>query len=100
MKYDKLVRDKIPEYITKKGDKPIFHIADEAEYWQKLKEKLVEEVNEFIKDENIEELADVEEVLEAIIKYKSFELTQIKEAKDKKAAEKGVFKDRIVLDES
>jgi predicted house-cleaning noncanonical NTP pyrophosphatase (MazG superfamily) len=100
MKYNKLVRDKIPEYIIKKGGKPVFYIADEEMYWQKLKEKLAEEVNEFIKDENMEELADIEEVLEAIRSYKKFEISKIREIQELKAAERGKFKERIIIDES
>jgi len=100
MKYNKLVRDKIPEYIKNKGGAPIFHIADEKEYWLKLKEKLTEEVNEFLESENVEELADILEVFEAIRDYKKFPAGKIKEIKRKKLKERGGFKDKIILDES
>lgn len=100
MKYNKLVRDKIPEYIRKKGGNPITHIADDAEYWQKLKDKLLEEVEEFKKDESIEELADLLEVIDAIFEYKKLDRNEVEEMKSKKADEKGKFKDMIILDES
>ena len=100
MKYNKLVRDKIPEYILKKGGNPITHIADDIEYWQKLKEKLIEEMEEFKKDENIEEFADLLEVIDAIADYKKFDRDEVEKARSKKAAERGRFKDKIILDES
>ena len=100
MKYDKLVRDKIPEYIKSKGGTPITHIADDAEYWQKLKEKLVEEFDEFKKDESLEEFADLLEVIDALAEYKNFDRAAIEAIKRKKAEERGKFRGRIILDES
>jgi predicted house-cleaning noncanonical NTP pyrophosphatase (MazG superfamily) len=100
MKYNKLVRDKIPEYIRTKGVEPVFHIANEEEYWEKLKEKLLEEMEEFKKDESLEEFADLLEVIDAIADYKQFEKGEIQQIKEKKAEKRGKFKERIILDES
>ncbi len=100
MKYNKLVRDKIPEIIKQKGATLISHIADEKEYWEKLKEKLLEEIKEFSKNEVIEEMADILEVIEAIIDYKEFDIEEITEIKEKKAQVRGKFKERIILEES
>jgi|SRR3989344_4203612 len=100
MKYDKLVRDKIPDYIKSKGGNVIFHIANDKEYWLKLKEKLHEEVSEFLKAESIEEMADILEVIDAIINYKSFSRKELENIKNKKAKERGKFQDKIILDES
>lgn len=100
MKYNKLVRDKIPEYILSKGGTPLTHIADETEYWQKLKEKLIEEFDEFKHDESPEEFADLLEVIDAIGTYKNFDRAMIEEIRKKKADERGRFANRIILDES
>lgn len=100
MKYDKLVRDKIPEIIESKGGKAMIHIADEEEYWIKLKEKLLEEIKEFSENESIEELADIQEVLNAIRDYKGFPESEVEEARRAKAEKRGAFKKRIILEES
>lgn len=100
MKYNKLVRDKIPEYIKSKGGVPITHIADDEEYWHKLKEKLIEEVKEFTEAESLEEMADVWEIIEAVMDYKKFDKNGLQKIKNKKAKERGKFKNKIILEES
>lgn len=100
MKYNKLVRDKIPEYVRSKGGNPVFRVADDTEYWQKLKEKLREEAEEFEKDEKIDELADILEIIYAICDYKNFDLKEIESIRGSRAKERGRFKDKIILEES
>ncbi|MBI4193078.1 MAG: nucleoside triphosphate pyrophosphohydrolase [Candidatus Colwellbacteria bacterium] len=100
MKYNKLVRDKVPEIITSKGEACMTHIASDAEYWEKLTEKLVEEAGEFREGGTIEELSDVLEVADAIANYKGFDQAMIRDIRDRKIAEKGGFSGRIILDES
>ena len=100
MKYNKLVRDRIPEIIKNKGGVPVTHVADDIEYWQKLKEKLQEEVSEFEEAETKEEMADILEVIDAICDYKKFDKKGLEEIKTKKAEERGKFKNKIILDES
>ena len=100
MKYDKLVRDKIPDIIKEKGGESKTHIAEEAEFFEKLNVKLREEVEEFLKDDNPEEMADILEVLEALAESKNINWQDIVAIKKSKAEKRGRFKKRIILEES
>lgn len=100
MKYNKLVRDNIPEYIRSKGAEPVIRIADYPEYGAKLLEKLQEETAELLESKSIEEIADILEVLDAICEYNGFSKTEVEKIKVQKAIEKGKFQKRIILEES
>ena len=97
MEYNKLVRDKIPEIIAGKGETAETRTASPEEYWLKLKEKLSEEVAEFKTAENQEELADILEVIDAIIAHKGFNPEEIQRIQTEKATERGRFEKRIIL---
>jgi predicted house-cleaning noncanonical NTP pyrophosphatase (MazG superfamily) len=100
MKYNKLVRDNIPTVLNDKGVKYITHIADDEEYLQKLNEKLIEEVNEFRESGELEELADILEVIEAICQQKNFDKQILNSIRESKAKQKGLLKNKIILDET
>lgn len=100
MKYNKLVRDKIPDIVKQKGGVPIVHIADDEEYWNKLKEKLLEEIKEFSENEIIEEMADIQEVINAMCDYKGFDKESVEAARKEKAEDRGMFGKKIILEES
>lgn len=100
MKYNKLIRDKIPEILKNKNIDFITHVASDEEYWNKLKEKLQEEVDEFIKDDNSEELADILEVIYAICDYQNVSKSELEKIRKEKSEKRGAFKDKIILDET
>ena len=64
-RFDKLVRDKIPQIIEASGKTPITRILDREEYMTCLETKLDEEVCEFHESKAMEELADILEVVYA-----------------------------------
>lgn len=100
MKYDKLVRDNIPEIVKQKGGNPVTHIAGDEEYRQKLNEKLQEEVAEFLESGEEEELADIAEVIRAIAATRGMTPEDLEALREKKTAERGAFKKKIILEES
>ena len=93
----KLIRDNIPAIIEAQGRNATFHILDDAEYSKELERKLDEEVQEFHSDRNLEELADILEVVYALAEDLGCSKEQLLEAYKKKHAERGGFRGRIFL---
>ena len=99
MKYNKLIRDKIPEIVKEKGKIPLTHIATDEEYKQKLYEKLKEETEEFLEKPSNEELSDILEVIHSICKLNNLKIEDLELLRKKKAKERGSFNNHIILDE-
>jgi len=96
--FDKLVRDKIPEYLQQIGKNPHTHIATDQEYWKELKAKLREETEEFLESEQEEEIVDIQEVIDAILSYKKIDPKHLRMLKRDKAKKRGKFAKRIILE--
>lgn len=97
MIYNKLVRDRIPEIIKNQGETPHFRILGDAEYTQGLERKLDEEVAEFHKEQNLEELADILEVVFALSETLGHSREELMEVYRKKNEKRGGFRERIFL---
>lgn len=96
--HNKLVRDKIPEIIEKSGKSCVTHILSEDEYIAALETKLNEEVAEYQADKNLEEMADVLEVLQALCVARGYSLDELEGMRKKKAEERGGFGEKIFLE--
>ena len=96
--YNKLVRDKISEIIEADGKICATHILSEEEYIAAHEAKLNEEVAEYQTDKNLEEMADILEVLQSICVARGYTLEELEVVRAKKTAEKGGFEERIFLE--
>jgi predicted house-cleaning noncanonical NTP pyrophosphatase (MazG superfamily) len=97
--YNKLVRDRIPEIILKNGEQPITEILNDDKYKEMLDKKILEEVNEYLIDDNVEELADIMEVILAILKFKNVDISEFENIVKNKRDKKGGFEEKIFLKE-
>jgi predicted house-cleaning noncanonical NTP pyrophosphatase (MazG superfamily) len=94
----KLVRDKIPEIIERAGRNCHVRVLDDAEYFLELKRKLLEEVNEFLAETNLEELADIVEVIYSLAKAIGHDANQLEALRCKKNSERGAFEQKLFLE--
>lgn len=95
--YNKLVRDNIPEIIEQSGKKCSTVILSDEEYLKMVDSKLDEELAEYHKDQNIEELADLLEVIYAATKARGYSLEELEKIRAAKAEKRGAFDKKILL---
>lgn len=91
----KLVRDRIPEMTGEQGRKLKFTKIPKAKFKRALAAKLVEEAKEYQESLKVEELADVLEVLLALLKETKVSWSQLTKVRLKKLKERGAFRARI-----
>jgi len=98
-KYNKLVRDCIPENIEASGRTCVTEILSDEEYLKMLDAKLDEELAEYHADQNIEELADLLEVIQACAVARGYTVDELEQVRADKAAKRGGFEKKILLKE-
>ncbi len=99
IKYDKLIRDKIPEIIEESGKKCTVEIMDNDTYIKYLDAKLNEELAEYQADKSLEELADLLEVMYSVVIARGYSVEKLEKVRKEKADKRGGFKKRLLLKE-
>lgn len=97
MIYYKLIRDNIPEICRQNGKTAVTKTLDDKKYRKALRKKLLEETNEYLASEELSELADILEVVDALAKLQGSDFEKVMELKKKKAETNGAFDERLLL---
>lgn len=96
--HNKLVRDRIPEIIEKSGKTASARMLSHEEYLKRLDEKLSEELNEYLKDQSMEEIADLLEVIHAVVNARGSDMDEVEKIRLQKKEKRGGFEQRIFLE--
>lgn len=97
VRYNKLVRDRIPEIIEKTGKTSAVSVLPEPDYLDMLDAKLNEELAEYQESKSMEELADLLEVIRAVAAARGSSIGEVERIRQEKAAERGGFEKRLLL---
>jgi predicted house-cleaning noncanonical NTP pyrophosphatase (MazG superfamily) len=96
-KYNKVIRDKIPEIIADSGKKYCLKQLDDASFLAELEKKLIEEVNEYSESKDVEELADLLEVIYRISELRGVNSDELDEIRRDKGQKRGKFDSNLFL---
>lgn len=97
--YNKLVRDKIPEIVEASGNTCVTEILSYDAYIRALDNKLNEELAEYLQSKSLEELADLLEVMDAVVKARGYTWDDLTRVRKEKRVHRGGFDKRIFLKE-
>ena len=97
--YNKLVRDRIPEIIEASGKRCSVEILEGEDYIEAIDVKLDEELAEYHKDQSLEELADLLEVIYAAARARGCSAEELDKIRATKAEQRGSFDKRVLLKE-
>ena len=98
--YNKLVRDLIPDIIRASGAECEVTVLSDEEYLKMIDKKLDEELAEYHKDESIEELADLLEVIYAAAAARGYTVDELEAIRAEKKEKRGGFEKKILLIET
>ena len=96
-KYNKVIRDKIPEIIRNSGKKYSLKQLDDSSFLTELEKKLIEELNEYVKSKDVEELADLLEVIYRISELRGVNPDELEKIRQDKAEKRGKFSNNLFL---
>lgn len=97
--YHKLVRDKIPQIIEESGKTCKTRILSREEYCKMLDEKLEEELAEYQESKSLEEMADLLEVMAAVVEARGYTWQELTRVREEKREARGGFREQILLEE-
>lgn len=96
-KYNKLIRDKIPEIIESTGNTCKIEVLNGTDYLTFLENKLEEELVEYKEEGKIEELIDIIEVIYAISQARGYSVDDLEKARMAKLEKNGGFVKKLRL---
>lgn len=99
--YNKLIRDRIPEITLADGWLSKTKILNKKEFVVELKKKILEEAKELNEGKDtknlIEELADIQEIIDTILKEKSVKFAEFRKIQAQKRKKRGGFTKKLFL---
>jgi len=98
--YNKLIRDRIPEVLDAAGKEYKLRKLKDKEFLDYLNKKLTEEYNEYLESGQVEELADIIEVICAIAEHKKVSVKELEKIRLDKSKKRGTFEKRLLLIEA